>query len=242
MAKGFTYDFTPNGFNPDILWMEANEQKGGCSGTGGISIVGSDGNKTAYTLGMEYEGNDSFTMITVNYLNQIAKKSTTAFRMFSELIKSGFSYQIVESDENSKYSPANQEMYAVYEEEEQYAFYVAGGGTVFFNPQGREVFEKAVDRTTSELKNRPEMGLIHELAHAWDNMAGLLAPDDRKFDKLEINEWMSMRTENAIRAEMSFPQRTSYEIIIYTNGSKPQPSMPKLFTSKGAYRFTQYFH
>ena len=216
--------------------MMGEEQKGG---GGGIVIKGNDGVLTPYSIGMRYEGNDSFTSQTVNYLNQVAEKSKTANRMLSELIASGYTYTIEESEDGKNvYRPKEEE----YKFIDGVTFYVPGNGTIKFNLKGQKVFEKAEGETTSKLMSRPDMGLMHELGHAWDHKAGVLAHNSEKSENLKVQEWTAIRTENAIRAEMCYPLRPCYGIQNYKDGSKPQPDDPKLYNRKGEYKFTLYIH
>jgi len=69
--------------------------------------------------------------------------------------------------------------------------------------KGVSTYEQSVTaKVISKLGNRPKMNLLHELAHAWDNMAGLLANEQMKYKSLKISEWTAIRTENMIRKEM----------------------------------------
>lgn len=81
------------------------------------------------------------------------------------------------------------------------------------------------------------MGLLHELAHAWDHMAGLLVTEDIKYKGLEVSEWTATRTENMIRQEMGIPLRTHHDM-----DTNKKPAFPKLLDSNGNYRYTKYKH
>ena len=215
-------------------FMMGEERKGG---GGGIVIKGRDGNQTRYSIGMKYDGKDEFTKKTVDYLNGFSEKSTTAARVLAELSKSEFAYTIVESEYNT-YSPDNQEMYVNPNNDE---FYVAGGGTIQFSLNGNFVYEKKLGiEVTSQLMCRPYMGLMHELSHAWDNMAGLLATDKMEYKGLKVSEWMAIRTENAIRTEVGRPLRTHYGINSI-NGVPSEPEWPPLY-KRNKYQYKLYSH
>ncbi|HOB26600.1 MAG TPA: M91 family zinc metallopeptidase [Bacteroidales bacterium] len=101
-----------------------------------------------------------------------------------------------------------------------------------------EQYEYATDKVISTLKNRPEMNLLHELAHAWDNMAGLLADDQMKYKSLYVREWTAIRTENMIRKEMELPLRTHYGVMKNNGG----PTYPPLLDLKCNYLYDKYQH
>jgi hypothetical protein len=104
---------------------------------------------------------------------------------------------------------------------------------------GESTYEQsAPDKVISTLKNRPEMNLLHELAHAWDNMAGLLADKEMKYKSLKVSEWTAIRTENMIRKEMGLPLRTHYGVIENNGG----PAYPPLLDLQCNYLYDKYQH
>ena len=116
-------------------------------------------------------------------------------------------------------------------------FYEKGGGVIKWNTSGMGTFEQDPQGGPSILKKRPSISLYHELGHAWDNMAGLMAGDSMKFQDLEVNEWTATRTENMIRQELGIPLRTWY----YKSKSGG-PMFPRLLDRNGNYKYTQYQH
>ena len=171
-------------------FWEGEEFKNGGSG-GGVVIKGKDGVLTPYSIGMRYEGNDTFTKTTVDYMNQIAEKSPTAYRMLSELIASGYTYgytYTIEESEDGKngYEPnIDTPYYIKYDDDgNSMEFFEPGNGTIKFNLNGQKVFEKRLDEATSKLVCRPYMGLMHELGHAWDHLAGVLANENEIYKGL----------------------------------------------------------
>jgi RHS repeat-associated protein len=203
-------------------------------------INGNNGEKFLYTPGQEYKGSDEFIAKTTNTLNESIGKSKTANRMIGELSTSEFNYNILEKNE-SGYIPDKQIITSEYKSNE--SFYIKGGGTIFWNPTGNgestyEQYEYATDKVISKLANRPNMNLLHELAHAWDNMAGLLADKSMKYKGLKIREWTAIRTENMIRKEMGLPLRTHYGVIEHGGG----PEYPNLLDLQGNYLYDKYKH
>ncbi len=82
------------------------------------------------------------------------------------------------------------------------------------------------------------MNLLHELAHAWDNMAGLLADERMLYKGLKVSEWTAIRTENMIRKEMGLPLRTHYGVIENNGG----PAYPPLLDIQLNYLYDKYQH
>ena len=101
-------------------------------------------------------------------------------------------------------------------------------------------FEQDPQGGPSILKKRPSISLFHELAHAWDNMAGLMAGEDMEFQDLKVNEWTATRTENMIRKELKLPLRTYYYVGEWEG--KNHPEGPRLLDSEDNHRYTQYQH
>ncbi|MDN5355720.1 MAG: hypothetical protein PWQ43_662 [Rikenellaceae bacterium] len=203
-------------------------------------INGNNGEKFLYTPGQEYKGSDEFIAKTTNTLNESIGKSKTANRMIGELSTSEFNYNILEKNE-SGYIPDKQIITSEYKSNE--SFYIKGGGTIFWNPTGNgestyEQYEYATDKVISKLANRPNINLLHELAHAWDNMAGLLADKQMKYKSLAVREWTAIRTENMIRKEMELPLRTHYGVMKNNGG----PTYPPLLDLQCNYLYDKYQH
>ncbi|MBO4739381.1 MAG: hypothetical protein J5606_07470, partial [Bacteroidales bacterium] len=212
--------------NNPIKYMDPS----GCT----IVIIGEDGTETTYEPGMTYEGNDEFTQKAITVLNDGYSNSATAERMIGELCGPEYLYKI-ESGVESDYTPSNQSVIQKYGSDE--VFYEKGGGVIKWNTSGMGTFEQDPQGGPSILKKRPSISLYHELGHAWDNMAGLMAGDSMKFQDLEVNEWTATRTENMIRQELGIPLRTWY----YKSKSGG-PMFPRLLDRNGNYKYTQYQH
>lgn len=104
--------------------------------------------------------------------------------------------------------------------------------------KGESTYEQsAPDKVISKLENRPEINLLHELAHAWDNMAGLLAYN-MEYKSLAVREWTAIRTENMIRKEMELPLRTHYGVMENNGG----PTYPPLLDLQCNYLYDKYQH
>ena len=203
-----------------------------------IVIVGENGESVIYEHNIQYEGNSQFIKNAISTIQDVMSKSVTAKRIISELCSSEFRYEIKEEEESS-YKPSNPMI--IQKSGIKEAFYKKGGGTITWNTLGADLFEKNPKGGPSVLKCRPHIDLFHELGHAWDNMAGLLASGWMKFEDLKICEWMATRTENAIRKELGIPLRTSYASELNNRGEK-EVSSPSLIDSKGNHRFTKYQH
>ena len=203
-----------------------------------IWIVGEDGNEIEYIPGMQYEGESCFQKQVIEALNYGYENSATAEKMIGELCGPEFQYKISSGNE-SGYSPSR-DCAVIYKEGADEAFYEKGGGVITWNPQGKSFFEKDPKSGLSVLYCRPTMGLLHELGHAWDHMAGLLTVDKIKFEGLEVNEWAATRTENMIRKELKLPLRTYYEVGEWEG--KNHPEGPRLLDSEDNHRYTQYQH
>ena len=203
-----------------------------------IWIVGEDGNEIEYIPGMQYEGESCFQKQVIEALNYGYENSATAEKMIGELCGPEFQYKISSGNE-SGYSPSR-DCAVIYKEGADEAFYEKGGGVITWNPQGESFFEKDPKSGLSVLYCRPTMGLLHELGHAWDHMAGLLTVDKIKFEGLEVNEWTATRTENMIRKELKLPLRTYYEVGEWEG--KNHPEGPRLLDSEDNHRYTQYQH
>ena len=200
-------------------------------------INGNNGEKFLYTPGQEYNGSDEFIAKTTNTLNESIGKSKTANRMIGELSESEYNYNILENNK-SRYIPDKLISTSEYQSSEY--FYIKGGGTILWNPTGNgesSYEQSAPDKVISTLKNRPEMNLLHELAHAWDNMAGLLAYK-MEYKSLAVREWTAIRTENMIRKEMGLPLRTHYGVMKNNGG----PTYPPLLDLKCNYLYDKYQH
>ncbi|HNY75352.1 MAG TPA: M91 family zinc metallopeptidase [Bacteroidales bacterium] len=201
-------------------------------------INGNNGEKFLYTPGQEYKGSDEFIAKVTNTLNESIGKSKTANRMVGELSESKYNYNILESNE-SGYKPDKHITISEYQSNEN--FYIKGGGTILWNPtgNGESTYEQFTPgKVISKLVKRPEINLLHELAHAWDNMAGLLADDQMKYKGLEVSEWTAVRTENMIRKEMGLPLRTHYGVIKNNGG----PEYPNLLDLNCNYLYDKYKH
>ncbi|MBO7625785.1 MAG: hypothetical protein J6S82_10865, partial [Bacteroidales bacterium] len=203
-----------------------------------IWIVGEDGNEIEYIPGMQYEGESDFQKQVIEALNYGYANSATAEKMIGELCGPEFQYKISSGNE-SGYSPSL-DCAVIYKEGADEAFYEKGGGVITWNPQGESVFEKDPKSGLSVLYCRPTMGLLHELGHAWDHMAGLLMADEIKFKGLEVNEWTATRTENMIRKELNLPLRTYYRANKWEG--KSNVSGPALLDLNGNHRYTKYQH
>ena len=202
-------------------------------------INGNNGEKFLYTPGQEYKGSDEFIAKTTNTLNESIGKSKTANRMIGELSESEYNYSI-KQDIESKYEGDKFNQTTKKEWQTNEIFY-QGGGTIFWNPtgNGESTYEQsAPDKVISTLENRPEINLLHELAHAWDNMAGLLADKEMKYKSLKVSEWTAIRTENMIRKEMGLPLRTHYGVMKNNGG----PTYPPLLDLKCNYLYDKYQH
>jgi len=200
-------------------------------------INGNNGEKILYIPGQEYKGSDEFIAKTTNTLNESIRKSTTANRMVGELSESEYNYNIKQGDE-SGYKKDDYTTTSEYLSSE--SFYIKGGGTIQWNPtgNGESTYEQiSPGKVISKLAKRPEINLLHELAHAWDNMAGLLADERMLYKGLKVSEWTAVRTENMIRKEMELPLRTHYGVN--ENGG---PSYPPLLDLNCKYLYDKYKH
>jgi RHS repeat-associated protein len=201
-------------------------------------INGSNGEKFLYTPGQEYKGSDEFIAKAANTLNESIGKSNTANRMVGELSESEYNYNIIQSDE-SNYTPDNQTTTSDYLSSE--IFYKKGGGTIQWNPtgNGESTYEQSSPgKVIAKLAKRPDINLLHELAHAWDNMAGLLTNEQTSYKGLKVSEWTGVRTENMIRKEMGLPLRTHYGVIENNGG----PSYPPLLDLNCNYLYDKFKH
>jgi RHS repeat-associated protein len=187
-----------------------------------IVITGDDGSKTTYTPGMTYEGNDKFTEAAVKAYNKSHESSEKAKEVINALVGSKSQY-VVEKGEKSTYTPNGQiegtfngEMYKEKD----------AGGTIKWNPMGNNVPVQANKNTilNSKLSKDPMMGLLHESAHAFDHVNGVLQQNGNIVDGLDINEWQATHLENIMRGEMGKPLRTHYKINDFNNS----PSGPSL--------------
>ncbi len=202
-----------------------------------IWIICEDGSEIEYTPGMQYEGKSVFQKQTIEALNYGYDNSPTAKKMISELCEPKFEYKIKGGDD-SEYKPSNSAVVQKYGSDEK--FYKKGGGTIIWNTQGENLFERDPKSGLSTLVRRPTIGLLHELGHAWDHMEGLLAAEDMKFENLKVSEWTATRTENMIRKELKLPLRTYYEVGKWEG--KNHPEGPRLLDSEGNHRYTKYQH
>jgi hypothetical protein len=177
---------------------------------------------------------------TTNTLNESVGKSKTANRMVGELSESKYNYNILESNESGDERDKNINVNKVNSQNPKESFW-EGGGNIFWNPTGNkeETYEQPPNgRVLSVLGKRPEINLLHELAHAWDNMAGLLADITIKYRGLEVYEWTAVRTENMIRKEMGLPLRTHYGVIKNNGG----PEYPNFLDLNCNYLYDKYKH
>ena len=202
-----------------------------------IWIICEDGREIEYTSGMQYEGESDFQKQTIEALNYGYDNSPTAKKMIGELSDSKFEYKIKGGDD-SGYDPSNSAVVQEYSSDE--IFYEKGGGTIIWKTQGAYIFEKDPQSGLSTLVCRPTINLFHELGHAWDHMAGLLAADDMNFENLQVNEWTATRTENMIRKELNLPLRTYYRANKWEG--KSNVSGPALLDLNGNHRYTKYQH
>ena len=183
---------TPYGYcaNNPVKYVDPDGEK--------IWIICEDGSEIEYTPGMQYEGKSVFQKQTIEALNYGYDNSPTAKKMISELCEPKFEYKIKGGDD-SGYEPSDLTTVQKYGSDEK--FYKKGGGTITWNTQGGNFFEKNPKSGLSVLVRRPTIGLLHELGHAWDHMAGLLAAEGMEFENLKVSEWTATRTENMIRKE-----------------------------------------
>ena len=199
-----------------------------------------------YKPGMKYEGDNKFTGLVVNTLNNVISKSNFANRMVNELSKSEFNFRIVESEnDRSFYDPdAFHDGSSVIQGTNGEQFYEKSGGEIRWNTKGNATYEASTPKCLSAIKVvRANINLFHELAHGWDNMAGLLSPNNNnmKYMNLPMREWMDTRTENIIRQEMGIPLRTHYGEIDNGDGTT-SPSQPWLLNNQNKHIFTKYQH
>ncbi len=107
--------------------------------------------------------------------------------------------------------------------------------------KGKSTYEQsAPGKVIPKLENRPEMNLLHELAHAWDNMAGLYADASMTFNGFYVVDLTALRTENIIRKEMGLPLRLTetYNIL----DGVQYPTFKKIIDSNGNFIFDKYQH
>ena len=186
---------------------------------------------------MQYEGESCFQKQVIEALNYGYENSATAEKMIGELCEPKFEYKIKGGDD-SGYEPSDLTTVQKYGSDEK--FYKKGGGTITWNTQGGNLFERDPKSGLSTLVRRPTIGLLHELGHAWDHMAGLLAAEGMEFENLKVSEWTATRTENMIRKELKLPLRTYYYVGEWEG--KNHPEGPRLLDSEGNHRYTKYQH
>jgi len=203
-------------------------------------INGNNGEKFLYTPGQEYKGSDEFIAKVTNTLNESIGKSKTANRMVGELSESKYNYSILESNKSGYERDKNTNVNKVNFQNPNESFW-EGGGKILWNTTGNDesTYEQITPgKVISQLVKRPEMNLLHELAHAWDNMVGLLADQKMKYKGLKVSEWTAVRTENMIRKEMGLPLRTHYGVIKNNGG----PEYPNLLDLNCNYLYDKYKH
>ena len=201
----------PDGPNPDILWMEANDQKGG----GGITIVGNDGSKTKYSPGMTYKGKDVYTSKVVNALNKLM--GTVEGKIIIERIAASKNTFEIKPDKEKKgnrfeedSSPQAYAEYYKHSNPEAYQDFLdhgidmtaGSGGTIYWSSYLGEVY------TTDGTNTSPTTNLGHELKHAADADMGLLV--DKEYDRTKLYEWRAVYSENNMRQALGLPLRMGY--------------------------------
>ncbi len=201
--------------NPDILWMEANDQKGG----GGITIVGNDGSKTKYSPGMTYKGNDQFTKDAVNSLNDIFSNGGEEGKTLISSLSSNskFVFLIVDiSEGSSEFIPDDRFsgyhcLHAnVWEENGATDMFLSlheydcgTGGTIQWNRNQEYMsIDGCVQNST--------FVLTHELCHAYDASYGLMDDGCPDNSGLKYNEWSACYQSNIIAINMGIPIQTYY--------------------------------
>ena len=205
-----------------------------------IVIEGKDGAKIKYKAGMDSENMTEFAKKAIDVLNNGYSGSETAKRMINELSESKYEYKVVSSKKSNYITDDN--LATIQNYGDPNVFWEEGGGTILWNTEGSKVYEQNPGYNTSVLKARPDMGLFHELGHAWDHMAGVLGTDESIYKGLKISEWMATRTENMIRKEMGIPLRTYYEKGRILKDNSYSISGYRLINSKGKHRYTKYQH
>jgi RHS repeat-associated protein len=196
----------------------------------GIWINGADGNAIQYVPGMEYKG-DAFIETAVNTLNTLYNESSTAAELIDNLVGSKFTYNIVATDGANVYSPDSPAV-IIHDSitNKTTGSHEASGGTIKWNKDGgpsgvpEQQFKNTIYQSIAV--KRPEISLIHELAHADDNRQGTLLPKavlDDNTKTMPMSDWKATNVENSVRAEMNLPLRTHY--VISQDG---KPVGPKL--------------
>ena len=201
-------------------------------------INGNNGEKFLYTPGQEYKGSDEFIAKTTNTLNESIGKSKTANRMIGELSTSEYNYSIKQGIE-SKYTPDRMNQTTKKEWQTNEIFY-QGGGVIEWNIYGFDVCEQSKNYRGFAFDKRSNIELLHELAHAWDNMAGLYAHASMMFNGFYVVDLTALRTENIIRKEMGLPLRLTETYNIF-DGVK-YPTLKKIIDSNGNFIFDKYQH
>jgi RHS repeat-associated protein len=127
---------------------------------------------------------------------------------------------VVKDASNNPHTPGKVEV-----NDEVFSQEVFKSATIYWNPQGEQLFKS--------LEPNPTTDLGHEFSHAYDKATGAEYPTDN-YDHCPRNEWQAVYRENMIRGEMGVPYRKGYRVFLYNkNDGTKKPYFTKMISSSG---------
>jgi len=126
---------------------------------------------------------------------------------------------IIKNASNNPHTPGKVEV-----NDEVYSQGAFKSATIYWNPNGDELFKTLEPNATTDLG--------HEFSHVYDKANGTTYPIDN-VDNCPLNEWHAVYRENMIREELGVPYRRGYNVLLLNNDGTKTPYLTKMLTTGG---------